>query len=160
MNKIFPIIAAILISNLIFGSLYAQDSSESVKEETLFRSAEIIGNDGVESYLISLRSQVSGDSVLTDLVGAFGSFDYKSGKNTYVWENFSQNDWHEDPFILEIVIANIYQSDGKTPTGMVWITVGAETEGDLQLLKPGTKSFDKMISFFDGVVAKRLLGNN
>lgn len=160
MNKIFLFVAMILISNLLYGSLYAQDRSEPIKEKILFRSGEMIGDEGVESYVISNQSEVSPDSVLVDLLVVFGPFDHKSGKNTYVWENISQKEWHEDPFILEIFIANIFQSDGKTPTGTAWITVSVETEDEVQLLRPGTESYNKIISFFDGVIAKRLNNNN
>jgi len=130
-------------------------------DEPLFGSVEVIGNEGIESYKISHQSDgVQPDSILADLLDEFGSFDKKPNKNTYVWENFTKKDWHEDPFTLDIYIGVLFQRDGVTPTGLVTITVGTETDDEVQLLKPDTESYNKIVAYFDDLVAKRLHRND
>jgi len=129
-------------------------------ENAAFKSVVEVGNMGIESYKINNQSDVSPDSLLSDIFSEFGMYDYKPNSNTYVWEGFIKKDWYEDSFKLEIFIGSLFESDGETLTDIVWITIDAITEDKTQLLNPTNESFKKIVSFFESKVAKRLCDNN
>ena len=155
-------ILSTIILVLSFQVSNAQSSffGESENEDEIFGSFQILGNSGVIGYGLSHQSGIDRDSVLTEFVHEFGPYDEAINKNTFLWKDVRRLNLYHKPFDLEMSASEIMKPDGKTSTGITLIELEIETESDVHLLKPETKSYEKFVSFFDELIAKHLDENN
>jgi hypothetical protein len=119
-------------------------SSSQDTTELQFATGEVLGGDS-ESNMLRLETERDIQPILESLTSKFGEPDLKNDKGERKWKRINLEG---DTVDLEIDVSSIRGSNDE-PTGMTWLTV--ETKSSTDVLKPGTRSHDRIKAYFDSL---------